>query len=862
MKRESVLIYIQKAAHLLPLFLFGLALFIVHKEINTHHINHILLSVKAVPVRFLVAAVALTVLNYLVLAGYDLLALRYTGHDQIPVLKIVAASMISYSISNNTGHAWAAGGSVRYRFYSEWGVPGWDVLKISLFLTVTYFLGILTLGLFSSLLLPKFLLHPIKNPQMIHGLTAICAFFLGGYWAAVFFWRKPLIIKGLEFQLPSIIMTFGQTWIAAVDVILSSLVLWVFLSDRAEISFTAFLLVFVLAQASGVISQIPGGIGVFESAFLWLMSAVQSTHHPHHQLSLIGALFLYRTIYYFLPLMLAGAGLLSYEAFARRKALFEGSKAFRRLLSVIIPQIYSVLLVFSGGALLVSGAIPTTQSAMDWLRDFVPLTIIEISHLLGSLTGLLLLFLARGIRLRIDAAWYGSLILLTTGILASILKGNWLESLLVSMMLILMLPARSYFRRKSSLFDMPFSRPWVAMIVIVLVGSTWLGFFVYRNIQYANELWWQFSYHADAPRFLRALLLSAVLTTGYAFYYLLTVAHPRTFQKPDPGEMDEAAALIADATDTRGFLALLGDKYLSWSVDRKAFLMFTITPKYWIVMGDPVGEVMSIDSLLWQFREQVDLYNAKCVFYQVSDKYLPYYLDLGLSPLKIGEEAKVRLAKFSLQGGKHDSQRGARNKFTKKGYRFAILSENELKNNLNVLRTISDQWLLKKHTREKGFSLGFFNADYICRTDVAVVFDPSERIRAFANLWKTSSKEEMSVDLMRYDPKSPSGIMEFLFVELMLWGKTENYQWFSLGMAPLAGLERHPLAPLWHKIGTAIFDLGEEFYNFEGLYEYKAKFEPEWQPRYLAAPAGLSAPFILMTVARLISGGWKGIFSK
>ncbi|MCX5882859.1 MAG: hypothetical protein NTU74_13970, partial [Deltaproteobacteria bacterium] len=377
--------------------------------------------------RILAAAVVLTVFNYIVLAGYDLLALRYTGHDQIPVFKILAASLISYSISNNTGHAWAAGGSVRYRFYSAWGIPGWDVLKISLFLTVTYFLGILTLGLFSSLLLPKYLLHPIKNPQMIHWLTAICALSLGGYWTAVFFWKKPLTIKGVEFRLPSIVMTFGQTWIAAIDVVLSSLVLWVFLSGRVDISFTAFLLVFVLAQVAGVISQIPGGIGVFESAFLWLMSAVQSTHH--HHLSLIGALFLYRTIYYFLPLMLAGGGLLSYEAFARRKGLAEGTRALRRLLAVIIPQIYSVLLLFSGGALLVSGALPAKQSAMDWMRDFIPLPVIEISHLLGSLTGLLLLFLARGIRLRIDAAWYGSLILLATGIIVSMLKGFvWQES--------------------------------------------------------------------------------------------------------------------------------------------------------------------------------------------------------------------------------------------------------------------------------------------------------------------------------------------------------------------------------------------------------------------------------------------------
>jgi phosphatidylglycerol lysyltransferase len=859
MKRDSLLPSLQKLSYLLPLLLFGLALFIVHRQLGTRNFDQIVASVRAVPASVLAEAIALTIINYLLLGGYDLLALRYTGHRQVPLLKVLTAALISYPISNNTGQAWASGGSVRYRFYSAWGIPGWDVLKISLFLTLTYFLGVLALGLVSSLLLPVYVHQHIRQLHMIRLLAVICAVSLTGYWLAVIFWKKPLVIKGMEFRLPSAGITLGQTVIAAVDVILSSIILWVLLVGHVKISFITFILVFVIAQASGVISQIPGGIGVFESGFLWLMSGI---HYSGHHLWLIGALFLYRIIYYFLPLVLAGIGLLSYEAFARRRAFVEGSRVFRRMLSVIIPQIYSVLLLFSGGILLVSGAIPTKTSAMEWLKDFIPLPVMEISHLIGSITGLFLLFLARGIRLRLDAAWYGSLILLATGIVVSILKGfDWQDSLALSVMLILLLPARRYFRRKSSLFDMPFSGPWIMMIAVVLIGATWLGFFAYQNVQYANDLWWQFSYKADAPRFLRALLITAVLTTGYALYYLLAVAHPREMKRPDEKELDEAFDLIASTTDTRGFLALLGDKYLSWSEDRKAFLMFDVTPRYWIVMGDPVGEPKSVDSLLWQFREQVDHYNAKAVFYQVSDRYLPYYLDLGLSLLKIGEEARVELSRFSLQGGRFSSQRTARNKFTKNGYRFAMLNSQELQDNLETLRTISDQWLQRKKAHEKGFSLGFFSKAYVRRTDVAVVYDQTGRIMAFANIWRTAGLDELSVDLMRYDPDSPNGIMEYLFVELMLWGKTENYRWFSLGMAPLAGLERHPLAPLWHKIGTVIFDLGEEFYNFEGLYAYKAKFDPLWLPRYLAAPAGLSVPFILMTITRRISRGWKRIFA-
>jgi phosphatidylglycerol lysyltransferase len=95
--------------------------------------------------------------------------------------------------------------------------------------------------------------------------------------------------------------------------------------------------------------------------------------------------------------------------------------------------------------------------------------------------------------------------------------------------------------------------------------------------------------------------------------------------------------------------------------------------------------------------------------------------------------------------------------------------------------------------------------------------------------------------------------MEYLLMSLMLWGKKQNYQWFNLGMAPLSGLENHPLAPLWHKLGNTIFRLGREFYNFEGLYQYKSKFRPSWQPRYLATTSGLKVASTLIAVTSLIS---------
>ena len=138
----------------------------------------------------------------------------------------------------------------------------------------------------------------------------------------------------------------------------------------------------------------------------------------------------------------------------------------------------------------------------------------------------------------------------------------------------------------------------------------------------------------------------------------------------------------------------------------------------------------------------------------------------------------------------------------------------------------------------------------------------NERIEAFANLWTGAQREELSIDLMRYLPDAVDGIMEYLFICLTLWGKEQGYQWFNLGMAPLSGLENRALAPLWNRLGAFVFRHGEHFYNFQGLRQYKEKFNPQWRPKYLASPGGLALPRIFANLATLISGGMKGMVAK
>ncbi len=852
---------LHKATTLIPFVLMGIALMIVHHEIQVHNLRDISRTVYDMPWLVVAASIVLMVINYLILAGYDTLALRYTGNRHIPLRKVMLTSLISYAISNNTGHAWAAGGSIRYRFYTTWGVPGWDILKISLFLGLTYIVGVMTMGLGGTLLLPQSVRDSIENPHMIDVMMVSCAAFLAVYWGAIIFWRKPVRIKGVEVAMPSPLAGIGQTLIACFDLILAGAVLWVFLAGQVPFGFETFIIIYILAQVAGLLSQVPGGIGVFEGAFLWLLSG---TINDEQHLIVVSALVLYRIIYFFLPLLVAGVGLFAYEMHVRRHAITEGGRIIGKIFDTIMPQLFSFLLLLAGAVLLMSGATPTSAQSLRYVREYVPLPLMEVAHLVGSLTGLLLLFIARGIYLRIAASWGVSLVLLLVGVGSALLKGfDWHEAVFLLVMVALLLPARGYFRRPSSLFNMPLSWTWATMVLAVVFGATWLGFFAYRHVHYADSLWFDYAYDADAPRFLRALLAMAVISFLYLLTRLMRVVRPQQYAFPDQAEITEAATLVRRSDDVQGFLALLGDKKFFWSADKQAFIMFAQTAKYWISMGNPVGNPQAFDALLWAFREEAERHGVKIVFYEAGKDLLPSLIDMGLTLLKIGEEAKIKLADFTLEGGHRENLRKAVNKFSKQGYSFSILDRAAVEAQMPVLRAISDKWLTRKNSREKRFSLGFFDEDYILQTRVAVVRDQDGAITAFANLWETADQHEISIDLMRYDPEeSPAGVMDYLFVELILWAKQSEISWFSLGMAPLSGLERHTLAPLWHKIGTVIYDLGEEFYNFEGLHDYKAKFDPVWFPRYLAVPAGLSAPLILMTVAKLIAGSWRGILGK
>jgi len=843
----------QNVGFVISAALFGAAICIIHLKLKKYHYHDIVQQLLQVPFKTLMLAAVVTICDYLVLTIYDVLALRYIQH-RLAYHRIAMASFISYVFSHN---ATIVGGSAaRYRIYSAFGISAGEVAKLVAFCILTFWLGFLTISG------TVFVLARQDVPKAFHmpfvSVLPIGVIFLGivgAYILATVVRKQPIRFGDWELPIPSLSLSVGQIVISSLDWFLAGSVLYVLLPETIQITFFKFIVIFLLAQVAGLVSYIPGGLGVFETIVLLLLSDFGEPS------AVMSSLLLYRVIYYIIPLGIASIILAVYEVLSRKKALVQVGAVVGRWSSALVPHVLAFTSFVTGAILLFSGAMPVGSGRLAWLRDVLPLPAIEISHFLGSLIGAGLLILARGLQKRLDAAYHLTIALLAAGVVFALLKGlEYEEAIVLSIMLLALLGCRRQFYIKASITSERFTPEWIVLIAVALLCSIWIGFFSYKHVAYSNELWWKFTLYGDAPRFLRATAGAVIIIFLFAFAKLLVPAKPKCIV-PDASDFEKVRSIVRNSRKTYAWLALLGDKKFLFNEKQDTFIMYGVEGRSWVAMGDPVGPEDQWEQLLWSFREMCDQYGGWPVFYQIEPSRFDLYLDLGMTFLKLGEEARVELSSFSLEGAHRKGLRSSHNKIQNEGFVFEIIPKDNVQHHIIELKNVSDAWLADKNTREKRFSIGFFNPEYLALTPVAAV-KSGGKIIAFANILTGAEREELSVDLMRFLPDAPNGLMDFLFIEIMLWGKSDGFQWFNFGMAPLSGFEDRALAPLWSRVGAFVFMHGEHFYNFQGLRQYKEKFDPKWQPKFLACPKGLILPRILTNIAALISGGVKGIVAK
>ncbi len=309
-----------KWATIAGLALFGLSVAVLWALIREVSVADVKAALRAVSTGQFLFALLCTVASYLLLTGYDALALRQLRAD-IPYRTTALASFTSYSVSFTLGFPLVTGGTVRYWIYAPRGLSAAKVASLTLIAGVTFWLGMgLVMG--SGLIVrPEELGRINALPASVNrliGAAVLVAIALYLVWVSMK--RRAVKIQRWLIQLPTLSVSVGQLALGTLDVFAAAGVLYFLLPDGHGIPFASFAAVYAFACILGIISHSPGGLGVFEATMLLAFTQV-----PRE--SMIGALLLFRVCYYLLPFVLALALLGAYEISGRMARYRERSEA-------------------------------------------------------------------------------------------------------------------------------------------------------------------------------------------------------------------------------------------------------------------------------------------------------------------------------------------------------------------------------------------------------------------------------------------------------------------------------------------------------------------------------------------------------
>ncbi len=839
-------------AYILPIAVFCIALVVLHQLVSDVSWAEVKKDLEEARIQTLLLAFAATVLSFIGISSYDVLGTRHLAPGKVPLHVAGLTGATGNAVSNLLGVSYVTGTALRYRIYSSLGLEiptiagvlaiGWTAFWLALMLVFGVLLVLHPEGLSTVL--------PIdETVETVIGVAVLASLLV---LVVILAKRNTFSYGEFTFRLPSH-GTAGLLILAGmVDLLGSALALYVLMPADLVQSFPYFFVIYTAAIGLGLVSHSPGGLGVFEATMIAGLGAAGRS-------DVLAALLLYRVIYFVVPFLISCIGVAIVYSIAERQKLTGTASWIYRAVTPMVPVVAAGVSALAGIMLVVTGNLPTEVSRLGILREILPFSFIEASHLAASIAGLLLIVIARGLYRRLARAWWIAMVLMSVGFVVSLTRGlSWEQALMLLVSIGILALFRPAFYRVEDQATFRLTGIWIAAIVALMAAIFWVGLFAYSHVEYQHSLWWQFSLDGDASRYLRAsLAVAVILVVVILDSFLTNRTRPITERQPIP---DAVRRIVAESGDTEANMALMGDKAFLISEDETAFICYADTGKSLITKGDPFGDPEQGKELAWQLREKADKLGRRCAFYSVSTDYLPTYLDMGLSILKIGEVARVDLTDFTLEGSSKRRFRQAKNKAERENYGFEVIPAAEIEPYLPELRAVSDKWLESKHGTEKGFALGFFDEDYVRNFDHAVLRNrETGDIVAFANLFFGANLEELSLDLMRYVPGGPGFVMDALFANLMQWGHDQGYRWFSLGAAPLSGMESRRFATYWNRIGDFIYSHGEHFYNFEGLREFKQKFDPVWSPNYLAVPGGLSVPQVLYEINVLISGGVKGV---
>lgn len=697
-----------------------------------------------------------------------------------------------------------------------------------------------------------------SKKQVVYALSKIALFLLAGL--SIYCWVSLGLIYGLDLGIhlrrywiwlvggglyfPIIFLTTkikrgdffkDLTLRREIILVLGSLLEWGFAAAfflligkilGIHTNYAAVLALYFTGSVLGIVSMVPGGLGSFDVfMMLGLLPFGVSTE------TVVVWLLFFRLFYYIVPFGI-GVGLFSHYMGAQFNQKLNGVP--RMLLQKTAHFLVTLFLYTSGILLLLEAAVPNWAYSNSVLANLYPYTFLFINQMTDIVFAFLLLGMARGIQAKVKKAYWPTLVILLVGI------GNTLWrvytptlALFLGVVLVMVILSRKELYRKQLRYS---------ITQRIVDGSIFVGtFFLYAIVGVINSP--GYIHHHRIPSILlfpaQSIWFSGFIGLLIAALVLLLINNYLCGGNDLLANWDFSAERVKNVIEKFGgnevsHLAFLQDKniyFYSQDGEDKVFFMYRIKTNKLIIMGEPVGDKTYFQAAVQAFMDDADNYDYQLVFYEINEEFTMLLHEYGFDFIKTGEEGLVKLSDFTLQGKKRRAQRALMNKFEREGYDFSFITPPYSDAVMAELKQVSDSWLGKQN--EKGFSLGFFDKDYLEKAPVCVVKDQAGKIVAFASMMPMDEKT-LSIDLMRHSQDAPSGIMDKIFISLFEYGKEQGYEYFDMGMAPLSNVGESRFSFIGERVARIIFEYGDRFYAFQGLRSYKNKYVTKWSSKYTA----------------------------
>ncbi len=781
---------------------------------------------------------------------YDYILTKELG-KKISVGKLIENSWTINSLNNLIGFAGIVDVGLRYSYFSEKEKEGKTMQSISK--VMPYFMsGLSLLSLLSVFSI--FLSHKNDTLKPYSFVLIIASLIL-----------PILLILSTRKNMDYFGNLSGKKMFA---LILTSLLDWSFVSIfffyvgktlGYDISLINILPLYFISICIGMVSMIPGSLGSFD---LMMIGGLLHLSINHNEAA--SWLLLFRIFYYIVPFFI---GLILFLKSMGGQINDKFSGIPKKLSRLIKQSVSHFMSNFFGFFLMATAILPDQIHSIPIIGKMDPIHGQLLFQFPSFLLGSLFFLLGRLLKRRSQfALGFAAILSFISLVYINLGEVSVFSSIYLILFIILVFLRREDLDRISFFYPVEdrlkdigyIAGSFIITFFLMYIssentGHESLGYIIFHGrTGYGTSLKVHF-FNIFLNRFFHLFIYLAII----ALFYIVveSFARDRHFSFGEKFDKVRFETFLKNFNNTNlnASLAFLNDKLLYYYIENEKDLVafqFALEDGKAIVMGDPIGLKEYFPKAINEFIKEAESKNLIPLFYEIGQELTLLLHELGYEFMKFGETAKVNLTEFGLVGKSGRKFRAVINRGENSGYSFKIMSPPFSKEFMDELENISNDWLSGRE--EKGFSLGFFDRDYLSLAPVACVLDKSGKVQAFANFLVCNTKTESSIDLMRYDPQTErNGIMDYLFVQIFLYLKENDVVYFDLGMAPLSNVGQNDHSFVEEKLAFLVYTFATRFYSFGGLRKYKEKFSPSWEARYLSYPKDSNLLFNLLTIYKV-----------